>query len=203
MIVGNGAVRRTDILTTIQNGRQATMPPLASALGGEGNITATAVYVQSLSGQKVDPLLANDGKQIFSGICAALPRCRRQGQSGYRLGRLDRRLLAVQQQHRNHPLGHPRRSQRPDASAQGLAGRDPHAIGRRLRVFVVAPEAGRQAPMKLEADRPLDHPPRPLAQKSRRDRVAIVLSRRAWQRRCCSRSSIRCSCATSPSRDWR
>lgn len=60
-----------DILTTIQNGRQAAMPSLAAALGSEANVTATAVYVQSLSGQTVDPLLANDGKQIFAGICAA------------------------------------------------------------------------------------------------------------------------------------
>jgi cytochrome c oxidase cbb3-type subunit 3 len=62
-----------DILATIQNGRQAAMPPLAAVLGGEGNVITTAVYVQSLSGQKVDPLLANDGKQIFSGICAGCP----------------------------------------------------------------------------------------------------------------------------------
>ena len=61
----------SDILATIQNGRQAAMPPFAAALGSEANVTATAVYVQSLSGQTVDPLLANEGKQIFSGICAA------------------------------------------------------------------------------------------------------------------------------------
>jgi cytochrome c oxidase cbb3-type subunit 3 len=58
------------ILATVQYGRQAAMPPLAQVLGSESNITATAIYVQSLSGQKVDPLLANDGKQVFSGICA-------------------------------------------------------------------------------------------------------------------------------------
>lgn len=60
-----------DILATIEDGRQAAMPAFASALGSEANITATAIYVQSLSGQTVDPLLANTGKQIFSGICAA------------------------------------------------------------------------------------------------------------------------------------
>jgi cytochrome c oxidase cbb3-type subunit 3 len=60
-----------DILATVQNGRQAAMPQFAAALGSEANITATAIYVQSLSGQTVDPMLANEGKQIFSGICAA------------------------------------------------------------------------------------------------------------------------------------
>ncbi|KFN45010.1 cytochrome-c oxidase, cbb3-type subunit III [Arenimonas oryziterrae] len=60
-----------DILQTVQEGRQAAMPPFASALGDPSNVAATAVYVQSLSGMKVDPLLANIGKQSFSGICAA------------------------------------------------------------------------------------------------------------------------------------
>jgi cytochrome c oxidase cbb3-type subunit 3 len=60
-----------EILATIQNGRQAAMPQLAAALGSEDTITAVAVYVQSLSGQHVDPLLANVGKQTFDGICAA------------------------------------------------------------------------------------------------------------------------------------
>jgi len=59
------------ILATILDGRQANMPPFAAALGGEGNVTAVAVYVQSLSGIKVDPMLAGTGKQVFSGICAA------------------------------------------------------------------------------------------------------------------------------------
>jgi len=59
------------ILQTIQNGRQAAMPPFAMALGDASNVTATAIYVQSLSGMKVDPLMASIGKQSFSGICAA------------------------------------------------------------------------------------------------------------------------------------
>ena len=59
------------ILASILEGRQAAMPPFAAALGGEANITATAVYVQSLSGQRVDPQLAATGKTLFSGICAA------------------------------------------------------------------------------------------------------------------------------------
>jgi len=60
-----------DILTTILDGRQANMPPFAGALGGEANVTATAVHVQSLSGMPVDALLAATGAQSFSGICAA------------------------------------------------------------------------------------------------------------------------------------
>jgi cytochrome c oxidase cbb3-type subunit 3 len=59
------------ILTTILDGRQANMPPLAGALGGEANVVATAVHVQSLSGLPVDAALAATGKQAFAGICAA------------------------------------------------------------------------------------------------------------------------------------
>jgi cytochrome c oxidase cbb3-type subunit 3 len=59
------------ILASIQDGRQAAMPPFANVLGSPANITATAVYVQSLSGQKVDALLAAQGQQHFAGICAA------------------------------------------------------------------------------------------------------------------------------------
>jgi cytochrome c oxidase cbb3-type subunit 3 len=59
------------ILTTVLNGRQAAMPALGATLGGEEGITETAVYVQSLSGQTVDPALAAAGKARFAGICAA------------------------------------------------------------------------------------------------------------------------------------
>jgi cytochrome c oxidase cbb3-type subunit 3 len=59
------------ILATVLHGRQAAMPPLGATLGGEAGITETAVYVQSLSGQKVDPSLAAAGKARFAGICAA------------------------------------------------------------------------------------------------------------------------------------
>lgn len=61
----------TDILTTIQEGRQAMMPPFGAALGSDAVITATAVYVQSLSGQPVDAGLARAGQATFGGICAA------------------------------------------------------------------------------------------------------------------------------------
>ena len=59
------------ILATVLDGRQAAMPPFAAALGSVANVTATAVYVQSLSGMTVDPALAGAGKATFSGICAA------------------------------------------------------------------------------------------------------------------------------------
>ena len=59
------------ILATILDGRQANMPAIAGALGGEAGVTATAVHVQSLSGMKVDPMLAGVGAGHFSGICAA------------------------------------------------------------------------------------------------------------------------------------
>ena len=60
-----------DILATILDGRQAAMPAVAATLGGETGVASTAAYVQSLSGMKVDPGLANAGKTHFSGICAA------------------------------------------------------------------------------------------------------------------------------------
>lgn len=59
------------ILETVRNGRQAAMPALGAALGGDIGVTETAVYVQSLSGRKVDPALAAAGKTRFAGICAA------------------------------------------------------------------------------------------------------------------------------------
>jgi cytochrome c oxidase cbb3-type subunit 3 len=59
------------ILATILDGHQAAMPPFAAALGSDANVTATAVYVQSLSGMAVDPALASAGKATFAGICAA------------------------------------------------------------------------------------------------------------------------------------
>jgi cytochrome c oxidase cbb3-type subunit 3 len=59
------------VLATILDGRQAAMPPFASALGDASNVTATAVHVQALSGMKVDPQLDRIGKEHFSGICAA------------------------------------------------------------------------------------------------------------------------------------
>jgi cytochrome c oxidase cbb3-type subunit 3 len=60
-----------DILATILDGRQANMPPFATALGDPSNVTATAVHVQKLGGMNVDPQLDRIGAASFSGICAA------------------------------------------------------------------------------------------------------------------------------------
>jgi cytochrome c oxidase cbb3-type subunit 3 len=60
-----------DILATILDGRQANMPPFATALGDPSNVTATAVHVQKLGGMQVDPQLDRIGAASFSGICAA------------------------------------------------------------------------------------------------------------------------------------
>ncbi|HBK55554.1 MAG TPA: cytochrome-c oxidase, cbb3-type subunit III [Xanthomonadales bacterium] len=59
------------ILTSVLHGRQAAMPALAPALGSDQAVTETVVYVQSLSGQKVDPALAAAGKPRFEMLCAA------------------------------------------------------------------------------------------------------------------------------------
>jgi cytochrome c oxidase cbb3-type subunit III len=58
------------ILATVMHGRQAAMPPLAPALGSEQAVTETAVFVQSLSGQRVDPALASAGRNRFMMLCA-------------------------------------------------------------------------------------------------------------------------------------
>jgi len=59
------------ILSTVRNGRQAAMPPMGAALGGDDAVTQVAVYVQSLSGQQVDAGMAAAGKAQFELICAA------------------------------------------------------------------------------------------------------------------------------------
>lgn len=59
-----------DVLASVADGRQAMMPALASALGGEQGIAETIAYVQSLSGQKVDAALAAAGAPRFA-VCAA------------------------------------------------------------------------------------------------------------------------------------
>jgi cytochrome c oxidase cbb3-type subunit 3 len=58
------------VLTTILDGRQAAMPAMGQVLGNDG-VAATAVYVQSLSGQNVDDALASKGQAHFQTICAA------------------------------------------------------------------------------------------------------------------------------------
>jgi cytochrome c oxidase cbb3-type subunit III len=59
------------ILSSVLHGRQAVMPALGSAMGGEQAITETAVYVQSLARHRVDPALAAAGKPRFQMLCAA------------------------------------------------------------------------------------------------------------------------------------
>lgn len=59
------------VLESIVAGRQAAMPALAAAIGGDVGVTEVAAYVQSLSGIKADPALAAAGKARFTGVCAA------------------------------------------------------------------------------------------------------------------------------------
>ncbi len=60
-----------DILATVLHGRQGLMPPFVDVVGGETGATEVAVYVQSLSGRKVDPALAAAGKPKFEMVCVA------------------------------------------------------------------------------------------------------------------------------------
>jgi cytochrome c oxidase cbb3-type subunit 3 len=53
----------------VLNGRQAAMPGWESALGGLQGVTAVAVYLQSMRGEKVDSSLANIGKNKYETIC--------------------------------------------------------------------------------------------------------------------------------------
>jgi cytochrome c oxidase cbb3-type subunit 3 len=59
-----------DILQTVLHGRQAAMPALGAAMGGDIGMTEVATYVQTLSGLRADPALAAAGKARFAGICA-------------------------------------------------------------------------------------------------------------------------------------
>lgn len=59
------------ILASIMDGREGLMPPMGAALGSDLAITETAVYVQSLSGQRVSPGMAANGKRRFDTLCAA------------------------------------------------------------------------------------------------------------------------------------
>lgn len=58
------------ILTSIIDGREGVMAPMGAVLGSEQAITETVVYVQSLSGRRVDPQLAAAGRPRFM-VCAA------------------------------------------------------------------------------------------------------------------------------------
>lgn len=59
------------ILYSVMHGRQAVMPPFGGVVGGEQGAGEVAVYVQSLSGQRVDPVLAAAGKAKFDMVCTA------------------------------------------------------------------------------------------------------------------------------------
>lgn len=60
-----------DVLASVMNGRQAVMPALAAALGGDSEIDATVAYVRSLSGQTADAAQVATGATHFAGLCAA------------------------------------------------------------------------------------------------------------------------------------
>ena len=60
-----------DILTTIRDGRQGLMPPLAAAFANDAEIDETVAYVRSLSGQSVDAALAEKGAARFAAVCSA------------------------------------------------------------------------------------------------------------------------------------
>jgi cytochrome c oxidase cbb3-type subunit 3 len=58
------------IMTALKQGRQAVMPPLASALGEDG-VPRVVAYVQQLAGQSVDVELAEAGQAQFQMLCSA------------------------------------------------------------------------------------------------------------------------------------
>lgn len=59
------------IKTSITNGRNGVMPPLAAAVGGDDAVKDVANYVLSLSGRTHDELRAARGKTKFGTICIA------------------------------------------------------------------------------------------------------------------------------------
>ena len=58
------------ILTSIQQGRQAAMPGFDAVLDDQA-VTRTAAYVQQLAGESVDASMASAGKQHYDMVCAA------------------------------------------------------------------------------------------------------------------------------------
>ncbi len=58
------------VLKTITEGRIAAMPAWGQALGDQG-VTATAVYVQSLSGRPADAALVAEGQTHYQTLCVA------------------------------------------------------------------------------------------------------------------------------------
>ena len=58
------------IMQTLENGRTGAMPVMVAGLDDKA-ITELVVYVQSMSGQKADPVMAANGKKNFDMLCVA------------------------------------------------------------------------------------------------------------------------------------
>jgi cytochrome c oxidase cbb3-type subunit 3 len=58
------------IMQTLENGRAGAMPVMVGGLDDKA-IGELVVYVQSLSGQKADPVMAANGKKNFDMLCVA------------------------------------------------------------------------------------------------------------------------------------
>lgn len=58
------------IMTTLENGRMAAMPPWVAVLGDQG-VDEVVNYVLQLSGQTADPELASAGQARFQTVCMA------------------------------------------------------------------------------------------------------------------------------------
>ena len=58
------------VLQTLANGRAGAMPVMVGGLDDKA-ITELVVYVQKLSGQKADPVMAANGKKNFDMLCVA------------------------------------------------------------------------------------------------------------------------------------
>jgi cytochrome c oxidase cbb3-type subunit 3 len=59
-----------DVMTTLEQGRNAMMTPFGAVLG-ESGVKEAVAYVQQLSGQKADPEMAAAGEKHFQTICMA------------------------------------------------------------------------------------------------------------------------------------
>jgi len=58
------------VMQTLENGRAGVMPVMVAGLDDKA-ISELVVYVQSLSGQKADPVMAANGKKNFDMLCVA------------------------------------------------------------------------------------------------------------------------------------
>ena len=69
-MIGCMAVIFDVVLQTLANGRAGAMPVMVGGLDDKA-ITELVVYVQKLSGQKADPVMAANGKKNFDMLCVA------------------------------------------------------------------------------------------------------------------------------------